>query len=368
MSSRSDSADYAQLFLSGAPLLDTRAPVEFAKGSFPTAINLPLMTDDERAAVGTCYKQKGQDAAIALGHELVSGSVKEERVETWAEFARQNPNGYLYCFRGGMRSQISQQWLKEAGVDYPRITGGYKAMRRFLIDSLDRQCATAQFWLVAGATGCGKTRLVTALPRSVDLEGLAKHRGSAFGRLLEPQPSQIDFENAISIEFLKLGQRAGPIILEDEGRLIGRLSLPENLRERMAQAPLLVLRYPLEERVQVVLEDYIIDLGRRFSECHGEEGMEQHRTRLLGDLERTRKRLGGERYAEVSQMMASAFDEQVRRGSIEAHRAWIETLLRDYYDPMYEYQLSQREGRSLAEGTREELAAYVAEMLGDADQ
>ena len=105
---RDNSADYRDIFLNDRPLMDVRAPVEFLKGAFPQALNRPLMNDIERQKVGTCYKQQGQDAAIALGHQLVGGTVKAERIAAWAEFARANPDGYLYCFRGGLRSQITQ--------------------------------------------------------------------------------------------------------------------------------------------------------------------------------------------------------------------------------------------------------------------
>src|SRR5690606_18901553 len=101
-----DCSDYKRIFLQDLPLIDTRAPIEFAKGAFPAAINLPLMTDSERQKVGTCYKQQGQQAAIELGHSLVRGKIKDERVAAWADFARANPQGLLYCFRGGLRSQI----------------------------------------------------------------------------------------------------------------------------------------------------------------------------------------------------------------------------------------------------------------------
>lgn len=363
---RADSTDYARLFLDDVPLLDTRAPAEFAHGSFPLATNLPLMTDDERAAVGTCYKQRGQAAAIALGHELVSGALRAERLAAWKAFAEAHPEGYLYCFRGGLRSQIVQQWLAEAGVHYPRVLGGYKAMRRFLLDTLEREATRAELVLVAGATGSGKTRAVTALSRAVDLEGLARHRGSAFGRLLDAQPSQIDFENALAVALLKRARQSGPVILEDEGRLIGRVSLPESLREAMAEAPLLVIDEPLPSRVQVLLEDYVLDLGERFAAAYGEEGPQRHRQRLLEDLLRIRKRLGGERQQRVAALIDTAFAEQWRSGSVEAHRAWIERLLTEYYDPMYAYQMAQRQGRRLFVGSREALIAFAEETLGSA--
>ena len=363
MTSRADTTDYARLFLADTPLLDTRAPIEFAAGAFPTAQSLPLMSDEERAAVGTCYKHEGQKAAIALGHQLVCGDLREQRMAGWAQFARANPGGYLYCFRGGLRSQLVQQWLRESGIDYPRITGGYKAMRRFLIDALDTLSRNADIILVGGATGTGKTRLIKELPRAIDLEGLAKHRGSAFGRLMEEQPTQIDFENAIAIALLKLSSNDGPVILEDEGQLIGRLALPESLRKRMSEAPLVVLEYAVEERIAVVFEDYILDLGERFRQVHGDDGVLAHRQRLLGDLERTRKRLGAERYQHIAGLMEAAFHRQQSTGDTGSHRDWIRHMLVDYYDPMYAYQLSKREGHRLCSGDREQLRSYLGERL-----
>jgi tRNA 2-selenouridine synthase len=183
---------------------------------------------------------------------------------------------------------------------------------------------------------------------------------------LEEQPTQIDFENALAIALLKLAQTDGPVILEDEGRLIGRLALPETLRQRMSEAPLMVLEYPLADRVQVVLEDYILDLGQRFAAVHGAEGHTRHRERLLGDLARTEKRLGRERHAELAVQMADAFDEQARSGDIDGHRGWIQRLLAEYYDPMYAYQLSQRSGEQLCSGDRETLMDYLRSERLDA--
>lgn len=357
---RPDTDDYRRLFLDGVSLLDTRAPTEFARGSFPGAVNLPLMTDEERARVGTCYKREGQAAAIALGHSLVQGTVKADRVARWVDFARSHPDGYLYCFRGGLRSQIVQQWLLEAGVHYPRVTGGYKAMRQFLLAELERCIAAAEFWLVAGRTGSGKTRVVRALPRSVDLEGLANHRGSTFGALLSPQPSQIDFENRLAVALMqRLAFGPEPVVLEDEGRLIGRIALPGSLRERMQDAPLLELDIPLAERVTVVLEDYVIDLGRRYRDRYGDAGQQLHRERLQSDLARARKRLGGARYQEVSALIDRAFDVQAASAALDGHREWITLLLRDYYDPMYDYQMRQRSGRRLLVGDREEVIRHI---------
>jgi tRNA 2-selenouridine synthase len=361
MASLPETSDYRQLFLADTPFLDLRSPGEFAHGAFPTASNLPLMSNEERAQVGTCYKQRGQAEAIELGHRLVSGAERERRLAAWSEFARNNPDGALYCWRGGLRSQTVQQWLADAGIVYPRVSGGYKALRRFLLEELERSLQRAKLVLVSGRTGTGKTRVIEALDSALDLEGLARHRGSSFGHLPEPQPSQIDFENALSIGFLHLLQRGDDtVVLEDEGRLIGRLALPENLRQRMQSAPMLVVEESLQERVQVILDDYVVDLGERYSASEGlVEGPALHRTRLLEGLDRIRKRLGGERHQAIRTLMERAFAQQRASGDVEEHRAWISALLDTYYDPMYSYQLAQRAGTILFHGRRDEVIHFA---------
>ncbi|HBM45267.1 MAG TPA: tRNA 2-selenouridine(34) synthase MnmH, partial [Halomonas sp.] len=116
-----------KVIASNTPLIDVRAPVEFAQGSLPGAVNLPLMVDEERHQVGIAYKQQGQQAAIALGERLVSGEIKQARVAAWQAYLAQHPDASIYCFRGGLRSQIAQQWLVDAGLHRPRIEGGWKA-------------------------------------------------------------------------------------------------------------------------------------------------------------------------------------------------------------------------------------------------
>tara|TARA_B110000503_G_scaffold1730_1_gene2322 strand:+ start:10514 stop:11608 length:1095 start_codon:yes stop_codon:yes gene_type:complete len=360
MSARPDIDNYRALFLSPTPMMDMRAPAEFARGAFPSALSLPLMSNDERAQVGICYKQRGQEAAIALGHQLVRGELKAQRVAQWAAFARQHPQGYLYCFRGGLRSQTAQQWLRDAGIHYPLVLGGYKAMRRFLLEELERSLDSASFVLISGKTGTGKTRVIARLTRAVDLEGLANHRGSSFGQMLTPQPSQIDFENSISIALLRLLAQGQPrIFLEDEGRLIGNLALPESLREKMRVAPMMVVEESLDERIDVVIGDYVVDLGRRYTRKFGEAGARLHSEKLQQDLGRISKRLGGLRCQQVSEAMSLAFEHQWQTSDLSLHRHWVALLLEKYYDPMYEYQLSKRAGELLFSGERQAVVAWA---------
>ncbi|WP_404365412.1 tRNA 2-selenouridine(34) synthase MnmH [Marinobacter sp.] len=367
MTSRSDTADYLSLFLNDTLLVDVRAPVEFSRGSFPQALNAPLMNDDERHQVGICYKEKGQDAAIELGHELVTGSIREERIAAWSGFARQHPDGYLFCFRGGLRSRLTQQWLKEAGIDYPLVTGGYKALRRFLIDELEARAASASFVIVSGRTGTGKTRLLGELPDFIDLEGLANHRGSSFGRQVTPQPSQIDFENRLAIALLKSTEAgAGPIFLEDESRLIGRCYLPDALCARMAEAPLIILERSLAERIRIIREDYVEDMLAAWCRRDGEQaGWAGFRDYLLSALDRVRRRLGGDRHRQLREIMMAALDAQQASGDLSGHEKWIEVLLTDYYDPMYDYQLGQKQNRIVLSGSHEELRSVAGSLTPD---
>lgn len=364
MSPNSD--DYRALFLGDVPMMDARAPVEFAKGAFPGVRNLPLMNDLERQKVGTCYKQHGQDAAIKLGHQLVCGEIKAQRVEAWVAFAKANPEGYLYCFRGGLRSQTVQQWLKEAGVDYPRVLGGYKAMRSFLLETLEQAVEQCEFVVVGGMTGTGKTDVLLQLRNTLDLEGHANHRGSSFGKRATGQPAQIDFENSLAIDVLK--KRAAGIaqfVLEDESRVVGSCNLPLALYQGMQEYPLVWLEDSFDNRVERILRDYIVDLCAEFVALEGEEGgFALFAERLLQSLDRIQKRLGGERHQRLQAIMHQALAEQARSGGVDAHRGWIEGLLREYYDPMYAYQRESKASRIEFAGEQAAVVAYLQERVG----
>ncbi len=356
-----DSQDYRAILLGKAPLLDVRAPLEFTQGSFPGAVNLPLMNDEERHLVGLQYKRAGQDSAIRLGHQLVHGAIKEERVARWAEFARTHPEGYLYCFRGGLRSQISQQWLAEAGIPYPRIIGGYKAMRGFLLEALERTIAQSRFVLVAGFTGSGKTDVIACLRHAIDLEALAHHRGSSFGKHATDQPMLIDFDNRLAIALLRMDD-AGVrnIVLEDESRLIGRCALPNSLREAMLTSKVVWIDESLESRVERILRDYVEDLGQQFDRLRGsDDGFGEFAHRLLESLQNVKKRLGGERHARLDGLMREALAAQREGKGLELHREWIRPLLTEYYDPMYAHQRAEKASRILVTGDRDTVTRYL---------
>lgn len=351
-----------RLFLEDTPLLDVRAPVEFAHGSFPCAVNLPILDDEERHQIGICYKQAGQQAAVELGHRLVSGEIREQRIKAWADFIASHENTHLYCFRGGQRSAIAEQWLKQAGIVIPRIEGGYKRMRGFLLAQFDD---LPKLVLLSGKTGVGKTRVLSRVqdvrPRNViDLEGRANHRGSAFGKRLSDQPAQIDFENAVAVDLLK---SSGTVVLEDESRMIGRINLPPQMQAAMKEAPLVELTASLEDRVNLIREEYIEDRWRALRErVDPETAMHELQTFFMTSLDAIQRRLGGANHQHLKAIMASAFERQ-RAGDLAGHNAWISALLTDYYDPMYEYQLGRRQGQILFRGDRDAVTDYFTSEL-----
>lgn len=349
------------LLTANTPLLDVRAPAEFLHGAFPSSKNMPLLNDHERASVGKLYKSGGQQAAIDYGHKLVHGNLKEARIAGWVAYIRQHPDAVLYCFRGGLRSQIAQQWLAEAGITIPRVEGGYKRMRRVLITTTDTIAAQSQILIVGGKTGSGKTHLINALKNSVDLEGLANHRGSAFGPRVNRQPTQINFENALAIALMQVHRESAMhLFLEDESRAIGSLSLPTSVHGKMLQSPIALLEEPLEQRVNTILQDYIVSNYREFAAENAATAHTRFSDYLLTSLGKIRRRLGGENHDHLQKIMESAL--AAGEAGLEAHAEWIEQLLVKYYDPMYEYQLGKKSSRVMFRGSREELLRWAAHL------
>ncbi len=361
MNHRADTNHYRRLFIEDAPMMDVRAPTEFAQGAFPHTENLPLLNDQERAAVGTRYKQEGQDAAVILGHQLVRDDIKAQRVSAWADFAQRHPTGYLYCFRGGLRSRLTQSALKEVGIDYPLICGGYKAMRRYLIDELETESEGGQHIIITGRTGNGKTLAIEAQEFAVNLEGIANHKGSTFGHSLTPQPKQIDFENRLAIDFLK--QRChhqGVLFLEDESRLIGRCALPHSLHNTMKNSPVVLIEESMESRLDLIVQEYIVDNLAAYQQQFGSDGEERFQIYVSERLACIQKRLGRERHKWLDQMLKEAFQQQLSHSDPQQHRQWIKLLLQQYYDPMYDYQLEKKTDKILFRGNRSEVIEWAS--------
>lgn len=352
---------YHDIFIAGKPLIDLRAPIEFNRGAFPSSVNLPLMVDKEREKVGTCYKQQGQQAAIALGHSLVHGAVKQQRIDAWLGFLAAHPEAYLYCFRGGLRSQLTQQWLKEAGVVVPYVQGGYKGMRQYLMGVIETAPSQQPLLSLSGMTGSGKTDFLIQRKEAVDLEGIANHRGSSFGKNIDPQPTQINFENQLAIALLRHQQgNHSCLLLEDESFLIGRSALPQSFYNAMQTADILVLEEADDIRLNRLLDEYVHKMHQGFVERLGiEAGFDAFSQYLLQSLTSIRKRLGGKQYQELQDIMQQALSQQLNQNQTSQHLAWISLLLQKYYDPMYEYQLAKKAQRVLFRGNHQAMHEWL---------
>ena len=191
-------------------------------------------------------------------------------------------------------------------------------------------------------TGSGKTRVLETLANHIDLEGLARHRGSAFGARAQPQPTPIAFENDLAAACLRCPAGTA-VAIEDESRTIGRLAVPETLFEAMQAAPIVLLETAMETRVAHIFDEYV---RQDPDACR----------RLPPALDRIRKRLGGERHATLTKLMTGAFEH----GDEAQHHAWIERLLQWYYDPMYDYQMERKRDRIVFKGDFDAVRDYLS--------
>ena len=292
------------------PVIDVRSPGEFAHAHIPSAISLPLFTDEERKEVGTAYKQQSREVAIKIGldffgpkmrkmveeaESIVSGftlndSKENERLKNEQQ---ETKNILVHCWRGGMRSGAVAWLLDMYGFKVFLLAGGYKAYRKWVLLQFEKEY---NFNIIGGYTGSGKTLLIKELQNQgktvIDLEGLANHKGSAFGALENiPQPGQEMFENRLAKSLLvarcsltgngdfhtKNEQLTSTIFLEDESQRIGNLQLPIPLWKTMRKAPVFFIDIPFEERLNYITSDY------------GKQNKEILKEAIL----RIQKRLGG---------------------------------------------------------------------------
>ena len=335
-------------------LIDVRAPVEVRKNEIPGARNAPILTDEERRAVGACYHANGHDAAVELGVELTKPH-RQARVRGWRSYidGAAVPTA-VTCWRGGDRSAIAQRWL-EGKV--PRVRGGAKAMRRFLMARLDQYVGERRFLVVAGLTGSGKTEALHAVAAAapggvqvLDLEACARHRGSAFGGHGEQQPAQATFENRVAAS-LQLSD-APLVLVEDEARHVGRVLLPKELWQRIKRAPVALLHGPDDERVARIAAEYVFEPSRQ-------EPRAAVKARLLGSIQKLHKRLGGAMAQACVAAVEHADDDQ-RWWTVEAHDPWIRPLLVDYYDRHYRQELARYPREAVFEGSIPALVSWLS--------
>lgn len=359
MSSLTD--DFRSIVLNNTPLLDVRATVEFEKGSFINAVNLPILTDEERHLVGIEYKEKGNTAAIFLAESLIKQEGKKERTAVWEAFIENNPTALLYCFRGGQRSGIAQAWLKEVGVKITRLKGGYKKFRNYLLEESLRITDTANTLIVGGRTGSGKTLLLYALDNMIDLEGLANHRGSTFGKSISSQPAQIDFENNLAYALIQFEEKAlKHLVVEHEGSNIGKSFIPKPLYENLMNGKLIILETPMADRVDITHNEYVDIAMNEHVKIFGDDGFNQWREGVNKSLDKIQRSLGSEFHTELKKMFDKANEAYLLNKDSSVYKEWIEQLLVRYYDPMYDYQIKKTTIPIVFRGNTNEVLSFIA--------
>lgn len=297
-----------------AVLLDVRSPKEYHRAHIPEAVSFPLLTDEEREIVGITFKNEGREPAIIRGFELVgnkfTGFIKRAKELSTSKEAM------MYCWRGGLRSNIMSWILSTAGFKVTLLKGGYKSFRRWSIEQLHIH---RNILIVGGKTGSGKTELLNELGKSgeqvIDLEKLAHHKGSAFGSLGQPpQPTTEQFENLLAIEWSKINPDK-ILWLENESRLIGTCALPNSVFDQMRFATVIEIEMDRKSRKKRILNEY---------GCYD--------TKLLIEkTESVKKRMGFDKVKEAIIFLKNNDPDK-----------WVEAML-DYYDKMYQHSNAQRD-------------------------
>lgn len=302
-------------------ILDARSPSEFAEDHLPGAINVPVLDDEERALVGTIYKQQSAFEAKRAGAPLVSYNIARHIETLFADRPREwRP--LVYCWRGGGRSGALAHVLRQVGWDARRLEGGYKAFRRQVVSDLDELPNRFGFRVICGATGSGKSRLLESLAEAgaqvLDLEVLAAHRGSVLGDLPDsPQPTQKSFETSLWTA-LSGFDPSRPVFVESESKKVGNLRVPDTLITRMRDSECVRLEAGERERVALLREDY----------AHFES-----RPRALADkLDCLAPLHGAERISRWKALLEAGDWDSLVRDLLESHYdpAYRKSLLRNY--------------------------------------
>jgi len=304
------------LLRNSLPIVDVRSPLEFQAGHIPGAVNIPLLNNEERVAVGTDYKQKGQAEAIKTGFRLVGPRLGQ--IISDAENISGGKELLVHCWRGGMRSNNFCQFIGMARIKSNSLTGGYKVYRQFALASFKKPL---QIILLNGFTGSGKSEILRALKlqdeQVLDLEKLANHKGSAFGGLLMPaQPTTEQFQNDLFEEIVKL-DLTKRIWVEDESIAIGKIFLPEDFWITMSTAAIVQMEVSKDIRVQRLVGEYGKANPDEFLEAMG----------------KVVKKLGGQHF--------KAAKEKLLQGDMAST---IEILL-TYYDKAYHNSTEKKKNR-----------------------
>lgn len=298
-------------------IIDVRSPAEFEHAHIPTALNLPLFNNEERAFIGTTYKKQSREAAIKAGLPLFGTKMLSmiETVESWIKNKQKEndltkPSIYVHCWRGGMRSAAVAWLLDLYGYKVIQLTGGYKAYRNWVLEQFT---VTYPLKVLGGYTGSGKTEILQALQEKnyavIDLEGLAHHKGSAYGAIGQlPQPSQEMFENILADKLFEVNKKQKSIWIEDESQRIGKVLIPTPLFHLMRNSTCYFMTIPFEQRLAFIVQGY----GKFDAQS------------LIEATERIQKRLGG---LETKNAVAHIMQGELKEAF---------SILLKYYDKWYE--------------------------------
>jgi len=298
--------------------IDVRSPAEFEEASIPGAINIPLFDNEERAKVGTVYKQQGSESARELGLSIVSSKIPQ-LVQAVKKSLKADQSPLFFCWRGGMRSRSMATFYDLIYPDTHRLEGGYRAYREYILDYIDNYKINIPTFVLHGMTGVGKTIILKNLEANgvsiIDLEGLAGHRGSAFGAIGDVTPvNQKTFDSRIYQDLLQL-QSSEAVVLEAEGKRIGKIIVPENVMVAKEHGIHIMVEASLHTRVNRILEEYKLDENKE-------------------DFTNAFNRIERKLPTEVRPLIYSSLENN-------DFYPIIEILLKHYYDPRYQYSTDQ---------------------------
>ncbi|WP_027147764.1 tRNA 2-selenouridine(34) synthase MnmH [Methylobacter tundripaludum] len=334
-------------------VIDVRSEGEYEKAHFENTLNIPILSDAHRHDVGLTYKTEGSEAAKVLGHKLVSGDYKEWMIQQWCESIKSHPRqpALIFCWRGGLRSRLAQDWVCQNGLEVLRVDSGYKGLRHEALKVIENP---APFIVLSGMTGSGKTRLIHQLRHFVDLEALANHRGSAFGAYVDrSQPQQATFENKLA---QSLYQVADNFVLEDESPNIGRCHVPDLFYARMVPAPMVMIVTPARVRALEIFKEYIQ------APFAGGMALHELETGFAKNIERIRNKLGGLECDNIKTMLSQSFQfDALNEACADAYLDWIERLLTHYYDKLYIHSLSLKSRKTLFQGTWQDCLDFLVD-------
>lgn len=304
-------------------IVDVRSPKEYKEDHIPKSINIPLLDDDERAIIGTLYKQVGKEEAIEKGYEIVNpkiDKIKEDFIN-----AKQDKKLVIYCFRGGMRSTTLMNFLNSNNIEAYKLEGGYKNYRKYVLDFL-KDLSYFKFIVLHGHTGVGKTELLLELEkegkRILDLEEYAANSGSVFGEIYykKESPSQKYFETQI-FDNLYGAKEAGirELYMESESKKIGRCTLSTEFHEKMVEGEHIFVEASLESRVKRCVDDYT-------RKCWDNDD------KLIIAINKLKDTIGKQKVEELCNYTKE-----------KNYTAIATFLMKHYYDPLYQHSINKYE-------------------------